>query len=476
MKKRLFILAVFFAVGTALFLSPHVYAQSAEALDYRMRGYKMQKSGDLGQALQLYQRAVAVDPQYAAPYNDMGVVYEMQGQLDQAEAAYVRAITIDPNYAGVYSNLAALYEKRGDIAKAIAYWQKRASLGAANDPWVQKAQQNVIRLQRGAMPSTPSTPQYSGPSMPSYNVPVSSTYAPSPINDVTRQQALQLAQAMEAEQARSAMRPMVPLTNYGYGYAPSMQSSGPVVSSNDLERQKKIERKEYRKMISSARRDIDEYRYQDALDTLYTAKKLATEEDKVKYLDELVDEARSRSMDYELSRASMNADLHKKAKLVEVENYWYAPVPEVETIEGYGETFGAAAKSSARLELERKARQIIPSINFTEARLKEVIEFLAVSNDINIVIDETVVPKNETVTIHLKEIPLEEALDIILRTKGLKYRFEENIVWITTEEKLLEEDLVVRVYDVQDLVGKIFDFPSEPFDFRANLELGNEVE
>ena len=103
-----------------------------------------------------------------------------------------------------------------------------------------------------------------------------------------------------------------------------------------------------------------------------------------------------------------------------------------------------------------------------------MIEFLAVSNDINIVIDETVVPKSETVTIHLKSIPLDEALDIILRTKGLKYRFEENIVWITTEEKLLEEDLVVRVYDVQDLVGKLFDFPSIPFDFKANIDIGAE--
>ena len=74
---------------------------------------------------------------------------------------------------------------------------------------------------------------------------------------------------------------------------------------------------------------------------------------------------------------------------------------------------------------------------------------------------------------HLKNIPLIEALDIILRTKGLKYRFEENIIWITTEEKLLEEDLTVRVYDVQDLVGKLFDFPSTPFDFKTNLELGD---
>ena len=73
----------------------------------------------------------------------------------------------------------------------------------------------------------------------------------------------------------------------------------------------------------------------------------------------------------------------------------------------------------------------------------------------------------------MKNIPIDEALDIILRTKGLKYRLEENIIWITTEERLLEEDLEVRVYDVQDLVGKIYDFPSEPFDFEKFIESGS---
>ena len=432
MQKSTFILKVFvYILSLQLLLIPYLCAQSEDALNLRMQGYKAQKEGDFQEAIALYKKATVADPTYATPYNDLGVVYEMQNVLDQAERAYLTALQINPNYTGVYSNLASLYEKKGDLQRALAYWEKRATMGNPGDPWVQKAQANISRL-KSLVPAQPL----------SMSVPSAGSQ---------RQRATDLAEMIAREEERRART--------------TTARSRTRVGGTSAKR-----------LADDAQADIHNYRYQDALDKLYRAKEMTAQEEKVKYLDELIDEARSRKIDHALARATMNADLYKKAKLVEVEDAWFPPVPELEAIEGYRESLASVTKSPARLELEKKARQIIPSINFTEAQLKEVIEFLAVSNDINIVIDETVVPKEETVTIHLKDIPLEEALDIILRTKGLKYRFEENIVWITTQEKLLEEDLVVRVYDVQDLVGKLYDFPSRPFDFRSNLELGEEEE
>jgi len=431
MQKSTLILKIFvYILSLHLLCVPYLYAQSEKALNLRMQGYKAQKEGDFQQAIALYKKATAADPTYATPYNDLGVVYEMQNILDQAERSYLTALQINPNYTGVYSNLASLYEKKGDVQRALAYWEKRATMGSSGDPWVQKAQANVNRL-KSLVPVQP------------VSMGVTSARG-------QRQRATELAEMIVMEEERRVKK------------TPRSRTRSKGTSA--------------KRLANDAQADIHNYRYQDALDKLYEAKEMAVREDKVKFLDELIDEARSRKIDHALARATMNADLYKKAKLVEVEDAWFPPVPELESIEGYRESLATITKSPARLELEQKARQIIPSISFTEAQLKEVIEFLAVSNDINIVIDETVVPKEETVTIHLKDIPLEEALDIILRTKGLKYRFEENIVWITTQEKLLEEDLVVRVYDVQDLVGKLYDFPSQPFDFRSNLEIGNEGE
>ncbi len=61
------------------------------------------------------------------------------------------------------------------------------------------------------------------------------------------------------------------------------------------------------------------------------------------------------------------------------------------------------------------------------------------------------------VTIQLKDIPLIEALDVILRTKGLDYKIEENIIWITTIENLEAGELVTKSYRPAGGIGDIVD-------------------
>lgn len=436
-KRQLALCVISFIFSLMFIFSVSAQSVSQEAVNLRSQGLQLQQRGDYNGAIGAYMQAIQTEPNYATAYNDLGVAMELSGQAQSAEQYYLRALQIEPNYAGVYSNLAAYYEKQGDINRALAYWQKRATLGGVNDPWTQKAQQNAARLQQMMM-------------QPSYRASSGQNMMPSYGNT--------------AQNELAAIEQMMIDERGGYSADAMMLAEEPVVPVSN--------KKQYRQLVSSAKQDLKNYRYQEALEKLGEARSVAQYPHKV---EPLLDAARSESIEYELARAAMTADLYKKTKLVEVENMWYPPVAELEEVAGVAE-LSTAMKSPARLELERKASEVIPAIDFTQAQLKEVVEFLAVSNDINIVIDETVVSSNETVTIHLKSIPLSEALDIILRTKGLKHRYEENIIWITTEEKLLEEDLEVRVYDVQDLVGKLFDFPSQPFDFKANLELGSESE
>jgi tetratricopeptide (TPR) repeat protein len=429
------------------------FSQNNQALDYRMQGFKAQKSGDDNAAIEFYEKAIAADPTYATPYNDMGIIFQRQGNLDAAEKRFLTALQIKPDYAGVYTNLALLYEERGDVPRALAYWEKRAAMGDSTDPYVPKALENIARLQALPLPASALIPEKIEPIKEEIKTSGSPEFAS---KDEFYAQRENLMQQVITEVSTVA----------GVDEKDVKKREMKVQKASEIEKERS-EKARIKKLVARAKKDMYNEQYQDALDKLYEVRTL---DDKVKYLDDLIDEARSRSIDFELARASMNSDLYKKAQLLEVENAWYPPVPDVKPIEGYTENFAGVKKSPARLDLERKSKEIIPKIDFKQAQLKEVIEFLAVSSSINIVIDETVVPRNETVTIHLTNIPLEEALDIILRTKGLKYRFEENIIWITTQEKLLEEDLVVEVYDVQDLVGKLFDFPSKPFEFKPTVK------
>ena len=77
---------------------------------------------------------------------------------------------------------------------------------------------------------------------------------------------------------------------------------------------------------------------------------------------------------------------------------------------------------------------------------------------------------NPYVTIRLRDIPLVEALDVILRTKGLNFRIEDHFVWITAEEKLaVEGELVTRTYrptgglrNIVNMLMEIIPFQHQP--------------
>ncbi|MDD5097631.1 MAG: tetratricopeptide repeat protein, partial [Candidatus Omnitrophica bacterium] len=104
-----------------------------QARKYREAGLEYQSTGNLPEAMSLYQKAIAIDPTYPDPYNDLGVVYEAAGFNDRAEESYLKALKIDPNYLSAYSNLAFFYENKRDLEKAAFFWQKRADLGLVYD-------------------------------------------------------------------------------------------------------------------------------------------------------------------------------------------------------------------------------------------------------------------------------------------------------------------------------------------------------
>ena len=110
-----------------------------QARKYREEGLENQRMGNLPAAMNLYQKAIALDPTYAVAYNDLGVIYEAAGYPDRAKESYFKAIKVDPSYLSSYTNIALLYEEQRDLDRAAFYWAKRAELGSLDDPWTQKA-------------------------------------------------------------------------------------------------------------------------------------------------------------------------------------------------------------------------------------------------------------------------------------------------------------------------------------------------
>ena len=110
-----------------------------QARKYREEGMEKQRVGDLASAMNLYQKAIALDPTYAVAYNDLGVIYEAARFPERAKESYFKAIKVDAAYLSAYTNIALLYEDQRDLERAAFYWAKRAELGSVDDPWTQRA-------------------------------------------------------------------------------------------------------------------------------------------------------------------------------------------------------------------------------------------------------------------------------------------------------------------------------------------------
>lgn len=136
---------------------PHATIFSAvlrdEAVAYRVAGYERQQQGDLEGALAAYQKAAALDPTYATPNNDAGILLEGMGRWEDAQRAYERALAVDPKHLEAHSNLAMLFEQVGQKEKAIYHWLKRYQLGDPEEAWTARAEERLTAL--GVLKSYP---------------------------------------------------------------------------------------------------------------------------------------------------------------------------------------------------------------------------------------------------------------------------------------------------------------------------------
>jgi type IV pilus assembly protein PilF len=72
-------------------------AQVAFGIDVAQRGLWRE-------AIYRWERAVEIDPGYAAAFNDLAIAYEHEGHLQKARKAYDKALELDPNNTQIRQN------------------------------------------------------------------------------------------------------------------------------------------------------------------------------------------------------------------------------------------------------------------------------------------------------------------------------------------------------------------------------------
>ncbi len=152
----------------------------------------------------------------------------------------------------------------------------------------------------------------------------------------------------------------------------------------------------------------------------------------------LVQKVELAALKYERMQAQQAAELAQEKRLLQTDQAWLRDSKTTtETIE---------TEKSGQKESDILARKV--SIDFSEAQLKNVIEYLSQLTGVNIVMDEAPVSRAGSISIHLNNVTLKRALESILRAKGLAYRLEDDFIWVSTEDSLANESMETRSYNL----------------------------
>ncbi len=103
------------------------------------KGNKLFKSGDYQTAIEYYQRALIMDPDFVQVYVNLGNALTHIGELEKAAENYRNALLLKPRQWDVTIDLANIYLRLGETEKAIDCFDTVLSVSLASVKLLPKA-------------------------------------------------------------------------------------------------------------------------------------------------------------------------------------------------------------------------------------------------------------------------------------------------------------------------------------------------
>ncbi len=106
-----------------------VAAQSSN--DLVREGSVLTSSGKYMDAINIYDKAIKINPQDASAWNGKGIVLDELGKYDEAIKAYDKAIEIDPQYFDAWTNRGVDLVNSNRYDEAKAAYEKEIKINPA---------------------------------------------------------------------------------------------------------------------------------------------------------------------------------------------------------------------------------------------------------------------------------------------------------------------------------------------------------
>lgn len=110
-----------------------------EAEEAKQRGNELLKAEKYLEALEMYSKAIDLDPQNAVYFCNRAAAFSKLEKSQEAIADCEAALTIDPTYSKAYGRMGIAYAASGDHQKALECYQKALE----HDPNNESYQNNV---------------------------------------------------------------------------------------------------------------------------------------------------------------------------------------------------------------------------------------------------------------------------------------------------------------------------------------------
>jgi type II secretory pathway component GspD/PulD (secretin) len=116
-------------------------------------------------------------------------------------------------------------------------------------------------------------------------------------------------------------------------------------------------------------------------------------------------------------------------------------------------------KDAAQAEAEAKLNNLRVSLDFKDAPLETVVDYLREIADLNLFIDRKVADKQIRVTLKVTEISLRSVFGLVLKPHDCGTMFKDGVLMIMTKEDIADRTIKMQIFDCRDILHPIQDFP-----------------
>src|SRR6185436_11244217 len=141
-------------------------------------------------------------------------------------------------------------------------------------------------------------------------------------------------------------------------------------------------------------------------------------------------------------------------------------------------------QDSTRAEYESKVNNIKATLDFSNAPLDSVVDYLREISGLNIFVDSKVREKNLNISIKVTEITLKSIFSLMLKPHDCDIMFKDGVLQVMTKADVADKSMKMQIYDCRDILYPVTQFPGVDIDLgggagvlvqQPDVDAGGEV-